>query len=73
MIGVAGASLSSRSILTTGIAGLLAGSGSMAMGKWISVRGARELFERQVGEEREELAEVPEEEEELALITRRRA
>jgi len=67
--GVAGASLSSRSILVTGIAGLLAGSGSMAMGEWISVRSARELFERQIGEEREELEEVPDEErEELALI-----
>ncbi len=69
VMGVAGASLSSRSILVTGIAGLLAGSGSMAMGEWISVRSARELFERQIGEEREELEEVPDEErEELALI-----
>lgn len=69
VMGVAGASLSSRSILLTGIAGLLAGSGSMAMGEWISVRSARELFERQIGEEREELEEIPDEEqEELALI-----
>lgn len=69
VMGVAGASLSSRSILVTGIAGLLAGSGSMAMGEWISVRSARELFERQIGEERLELEEIPEEEqEELALI-----
>jgi vacuolar iron transporter family protein len=42
VMGVAGASLSSRSILVTGIAGLLAGSGSMAMGEWISVRSARD-------------------------------
>jgi VIT1/CCC1 family predicted Fe2+/Mn2+ transporter len=69
VMGVAGASLSSSSIFITGIAGLLAGSGSMAMGEWISVRSARELFERQIGEEREELEEVPEEEQqELALI-----
>jgi vacuolar iron transporter family protein len=69
VMGVAGASLSSLSILVTGIAGLLAGSGSMAMGEWISVRSARELFERHIGEEREELEKVPDEErEELALI-----
>jgi VIT1/CCC1 family predicted Fe2+/Mn2+ transporter len=69
VMGVAGASLSSRSILVTGLAGLLAGSGSMAMGEWISVRSARELFERQIGEEAEELEVAPEEErEELALI-----
>jgi VIT1/CCC1 family predicted Fe2+/Mn2+ transporter len=69
VMGVAGASLSSRSILVTGLAGLLAGSGSMAMGEWISVRSARELFERQIGEERDELEAAPAEEAaELALI-----
>jgi vacuolar iron transporter family protein len=69
VMGVAGASLSSRAILVTGLAGLLAGSCSMAMGEWVSVRSARELYERQIGEEREELEAAPEEEqEELALI-----
>src|SRR5437870_1622587 len=69
VMGVAGASLSSRAILVTGLAGLLAGSCSMAMGEWVSVHSARELYERQIGEEREELEVAPEEEqEELALI-----
>jgi hypothetical protein len=34
---VAGAQLSSQSILITGLAGLLAGACSMAMGEWLSV------------------------------------
>jgi VIT1/CCC1 family predicted Fe2+/Mn2+ transporter len=71
VMGVAGAAFSGRTILITGLAGLLAGAGSMAMGEWISVRSARELYGRQIGLERQELLEVPEEEEEeLALIYR---
>ena len=71
VMGVAGAAFSGRIILITGLAGLLAGAGSMAMGEWISVRSARELYGRQIGLERQELLEVPEEEEEeLALIYR---
>ena len=46
-----------------------AGAGSMAMGEWISVQSARELYERQIEVERQEIARVPDkEEEELALI-----
>jgi vacuolar iron transporter family protein len=55
--------------LITGLAGLAAGAGSMAMGEWISVMNARELFGRQIAIEREELEQIPDEErEELALI-----
>src|SRR5687768_10806819 len=69
VMGVAGAELAGQSILITGMAGLLAGSLSMALGEWLSVQSARELFERQIGIEREELLAAPEEEaEELALI-----
>ncbi|MFB6096498.1 MAG: VIT1/CCC1 transporter family protein [Haloferacaceae archaeon] len=69
VMGVAGAALDARAILVTGLAGLLAGAGSMAMGEWLSVQSSRELYQRQIGIEAEELAEVPEEEqEELALI-----
>lgn len=69
VMGVAGARLTNSQILITGLAGLVAGAGSMAMGEWISVMNARELFGRQIAIEREELAEVPDEErEELALI-----
>jgi VIT1/CCC1 family predicted Fe2+/Mn2+ transporter len=69
VMGVAGAALSPRSILVTGFAGLLAGAGSMALGEWLSVQSSRELFQRQLDIEREELAAAPAEEaEELALI-----
>jgi VIT1/CCC1 family predicted Fe2+/Mn2+ transporter len=67
-MGVAGAALSAQSILITGLAGLLAGAGSMAMGEWISVQSSRELYERQISIEAEELRTIPDEEEELALI-----
>ena len=67
--GVAGASTSSHAILVTGIAGLLAGACSMALGEWVSVTSSRELAERELRVEREELAAAPEEErEELQLI-----
>ena len=52
-----------------GVAGLLAGAFSMAAGEYISVRSQREMFEYQIGLERDELEEYPDEEaEELALI-----
>jgi VIT1/CCC1 family predicted Fe2+/Mn2+ transporter len=69
VMGVAGAHLNAQAILITGLAGLLAGAGSMAMGEWISVQSSRELYTRQIAVEAAELEEVPdEEEEELALI-----
>jgi VIT1/CCC1 family predicted Fe2+/Mn2+ transporter len=69
ILGVAGASNDPRIILLSGIAGFLAGAFSMAAGEYISMRSQRELFEYQIGLEREELALYPDEEqEELALI-----
>ncbi len=69
VMGVAGAAVESQTILITGLAGLLAGACSMAMGEWLSVRSSRELAERQVAIEAEELREAPEEEaHELSLI-----
>jgi VIT1/CCC1 family predicted Fe2+/Mn2+ transporter len=69
VMGVAGADLSGQSILVTGMAGLLAGACSMALGEWISVQSSRELYDRQIRIEQREVEEVPdEEEEELALI-----
>ena len=69
VMGVAGAELTGRSILITGLAGLLAGAGSMALGEWLSVQSSRELYQRQIDIEHEELVTAPEEEaEELALI-----
>ncbi|HEY2512480.1 MAG TPA: VIT1/CCC1 transporter family protein [Polyangiaceae bacterium] len=69
VMGVAGAALTERAVLVTGLAGLLAGACSMAMGEWISVQSSRELYEKQVGVEESEIATMPDEErEELALI-----
>jgi len=69
ILGVAGASSNSTFIVLTGIAGLIAGAFSMAAGEYVSVRSQREMFEYQIGLERKELAQYPDEEaEELALI-----
>jgi VIT1/CCC1 family predicted Fe2+/Mn2+ transporter len=43
MMGVAGAQVSTSIVLLTGIAGLLSGAFSMALGEWLSVTNAREL------------------------------
>jgi VIT1/CCC1 family predicted Fe2+/Mn2+ transporter len=68
-MGVAGAAGSGTSVLITGVAGLLAGACSMALGEWLSVQSARELYQRQMQVEQQEVSEVPEEEaEELTLI-----
>jgi VIT1/CCC1 family predicted Fe2+/Mn2+ transporter len=69
VMGFAGADAKPEYILLAGIAGLLAGSFSMAAGEFVSVRAQRELFEQQIAMERQELEMSPkEEEEELALI-----
>jgi vacuolar iron transporter family protein len=69
VMGVAGAAVGNTTILLTGLAGLLAGAISMALGEWLSVQSSRELFMRQIALEEEELEESPEHEElELALI-----
>src|SRR5262245_18479994 len=69
VMGVAGADLSEGAILITGLAGLLAGAASMALGEWLSVQSSRELYQRQIAIEASEIEAVPEEEyEELALI-----
>jgi len=67
--GVAGAGVASESILVTGLAGLLAGASSMAVGEYTSVASQRDILARQVEMERREVMEAPEEEAaELALI-----
>jgi len=69
IMGVAGATSDTGLILTTGIAGLLAGALSMAAGEYVSMRSQREMYEYQIGLEREEFQQYPDEEaEELALI-----
>lgn len=69
VMGVAGAAVDNQTILLTGLAGLVAGAFSMAMGEWLSVNSSRELYQKQIATEAMELEEVPEEEmEELVLI-----
>jgi VIT1/CCC1 family predicted Fe2+/Mn2+ transporter len=60
---------SGASILVVGLAGLVAGACSMAIGEWLSVTSSRELNQRQIDIEADELARMPQEEtEELSLI-----
>mgnify|MGYP000556574367 FL=1 len=69
IMGVAGAGAPGSTILLTGMAGLLAGACSMALGEWLSVTNARELAQSQIGQEAEELEQTPQaEQNELALI-----
>lgn len=69
VMGVAGAAGAEKTLLLTGLAGLVAGACSMAMGEWLSVTSSRELYQSQIATEAEELREVPNEErEELILI-----
>ncbi len=71
VMGFAGAQTEGKFVLLAGLAGLLAGAFSMAAGEYVSMRAQRELFERQIELERDELAVAPEEERrELALIYR---
>ena len=69
VMGVAGAEVTNGTIVLTGIAGLLAGAISMALGEWVSVQSSRELYQKQIRTEKEEIAANPAEEaEELSLI-----
>jgi VIT1/CCC1 family predicted Fe2+/Mn2+ transporter len=69
IMGVAGGTLDPGIILLAGVAGLVAGAGSMAAGEWVSVQSQRELFERELNVERWELQQFPDDERrELELI-----
>jgi len=69
VMGVAGATDGGNSVLVAGLAGLLAGALSMALGEWISVKSSQELYERQMELEMAEIESNPEgETKELALI-----
>ena len=61
VMGIAGATNGESGVLLTGLAGLLAGALSMALGEWISVKSSQELFENQMALEMEELETNPEE------------
>jgi len=69
VMGVAGAGQASHAILLTGLAGLMAGAVSMALGEWLSVTNAREFARSQIAQEAEEIEQTPgAERKELALI-----
>ncbi|HTJ64100.1 MAG TPA: VIT1/CCC1 transporter family protein [Alphaproteobacteria bacterium] len=69
VMGMAGADADGKTILLTGLAGLVAGACSMAMGEWLSVNSAREMAQKQIDQESSELSQTPElEKEELVLI-----
>lgn len=62
VVGVAAADTPNRLILTAGLAGLVGGSLSMAVGEYVSVSSQRDVEEADLGRERRELAETPERE-----------
>jgi VIT1/CCC1 family predicted Fe2+/Mn2+ transporter/rubrerythrin len=69
VMGIAGATTNQQGVLLAGVAGLLAGALSMALGEWISVKSSQELYENQMQLEMEELEINPEgEKQELKLI-----
>ncbi|HEY3713054.1 MAG TPA: VIT1/CCC1 transporter family protein [Jatrophihabitantaceae bacterium] len=71
VMGFAGSGVARTTILLAGLAGLISGAFSMAVGEYISMRSQREAYEREIALEAEELGEDPEAEaEELALIYR---
>jgi vacuolar iron transporter family protein len=71
VMGFAGSGASGRVTMLAGVAGLLAGSFSMAAGEYISMASQREMYQREIALEETELEEKPEEERaELVLIYR---
>ncbi|MCC6791067.1 MAG: VIT family protein [Thermomicrobiales bacterium] len=73
VVGVAGATSTLSNIVTAGVAGLVAGSLSMAGGEYVSVSTQRDTEEAALNRERWELANLPDEETaELTRIYRER-
>ncbi len=71
VMGFAGSNAGHTAVLLAGVAGLLAGSFSMAAGEYVSMASQREMYEREISLEAQELEENPEEERaELALLYR---
>ncbi len=73
ILGVAAAASTRSNVLVAGVAGLLAGSASMAAGEYVSMKAQAELVERELAIEKRSIAKQPEmETRELAAIYRRR-
>ncbi len=67
VVGVAGATAARTPIFTAGLAGLVAGAVSMALGEYVSVSSQRDSELAELGQEKRELAQTPEAE--LAELT----
>ncbi len=73
MVGVAASSANETSILLAGIAGLVAGAMSMAVGEYVSVSSQRDAEQADIDREKQELASEPRAElHELATIYEKR-
>ena len=71
IMGFAGSGVANSTVAFAGVAGLLAGAFSMAAGEYVSVAGQRDVFNREIRLEAEELRDHPEEEaRELELLYR---
>ena len=60
VMGMAGAATGDHAVLLAGLAGLVAGACSMALGEWLSVNSSREFYQAQITERAERLAVAPE-------------
>ncbi|MFC4222701.1 VIT1/CCC1 transporter family protein [Lysinibacter cavernae] len=67
VVGVAGATTASGPIITAGVAGLVGGAISMALGEYVSVSSQSDSERALIEKERQELRDMPEEE--LAELT----
>lgn len=73
VVGVAGATTDTPALLLAGVAGLVGGAISMALGEYVSVSSQRDSERALIAKERRELAEMPEEElEELTQLYQER-
>jgi len=71
VLGMAGADLGGGVVILAGVAGLVAGAFSMAAGEYVSMKVQREVFERAINMERQEIAQDPEHEQlEVEVILR---
>jgi VIT1/CCC1 family predicted Fe2+/Mn2+ transporter len=71
VMGLAGSGAAHRVILLAGVAGLLAGSLSMAAGEYVSMASQREMYEHEISLEAQQLEEKPtEKRNELVLLYR---
>lgn len=73
VVGVAGATVDNAALLTAGVAGLVGGAISMALGEYVSVSSQRDSERALIAKETRELAEMPEQElDELTQLYRAR-